>query len=202
MNIKRIRRRVRRDRANTNRSTLVRVRTHAYACTSSQCSRAMRRDGAGRGGAGRDATVNARRDCVGKRNVSLTAGVRYVLHTHLPRRGRTHRSRSRDPRAAKETESERSREKGPGTEERVQPTGCEGPPPAILNDAGTESNCALAQRCDLLIPFLSLESSLARSPRHSPRVPRDLGPGPLVELFREELARRQSVSFRCANVQR
>lgn len=33
-----------------------------------------------------DATVNARRDCVGKRNVSLTAGVRYVLHTHLQRR--------------------------------------------------------------------------------------------------------------------
>jgi len=38
-------------------------------------------------------------DRVGKRNVSLTAGVRYVLHTHLSRRAGTHHLRPRDPHA-------------------------------------------------------------------------------------------------------
>lgn len=200
MNIKRICRRVRRDRANTNGQIDPRSGTHACIrmhIQPVQQSDATRRSGAERGGTGRDGECETR--LCGQAERVLDCGSP-LCPTHPPTAPRKNAPLAFAGSACCERDREwEGPRKGPRYGGACAPTGCEGPPPASLNDAGTESNCALAQRCDLLIPFLSLESSLARSPRHSPRVPRDLGPGPLVELFPEELTRRQPVSFRCAN---
>lgn len=121
-------------------------------------------------GTGRDGECET--GCVGKRNVSLTAGVRYVLHTHLPHaeeeKERT-ASRPRDSHATRKMDQAlpRRRKEGEGYKGESDPR-------AILNEHIKRTLCALVLSSDLLIPFLSLESIRAATSSHPPRIPREI----------------------------
>lgn len=124
----------------------------------------------------RNAMAGGTQDCAGKRNVSLTAGVRYVLHTHLPRRaGSAPLAPAGSAFAALAAELVDDRpEGGKEGDELAKGRGSRGRDPlipAILNEAGALAERATAythtraraRGADLLIPFLPFESP-PRSP--------------------------------------